>query len=149
MENKWDQDPGRQLEGLEKVVLNTQPIASDGDLDHFMTPYRHHNVDADLLDDATLLRSFYTLSDTLVFIHSKGMMHRDIKPSNCLVHKGNVCCSPTLACRTSTGGGSFPIIWRARRFYASLRGARIQWRSWHLAQSQSAIGRLLPRLRLR
>ncbi|RWA05156.1 hypothetical protein EKO27_g9944 [Xylaria grammica] len=113
-----------------------EPLASDGNLDHFMRAYHdpRPEVNHNVLNEPTLLRCFSTLPSAVSYIHSKGMMHRDIKPSNCLVHDGKA--------------WGLPILRRSRGFHPPLRSPGGERHAWSTRRTGWQVGRLLPRLRL-
>jgi serine/threonine protein kinase len=75
-----------------------QPVASDGDLEHFLAEYWHlaHKPHTEgssaytrMLAMSTILeQGFGCLTAALSFMHEKKVRHKDIKPNNILVHDG-------------------------------------------------------------
>lgn len=70
-----------------------EPVASDGDLDAYLTEFYCQRdgklLSTDLADMASVLhRGFGCLAAGMAFMHEKSVRHKDIKPSNILVHHG-------------------------------------------------------------
>jgi serine/threonine protein kinase len=79
------------------IVL--QPVASDGDLEHFLADYWNNIHDSNDSDSSTrctttmaaiLEQGFGCLAAGLAFMHEKKIRHKDIKPHNILVHKSRM-----------------------------------------------------------
>ncbi|KAH7081319.1 kinase-like domain-containing protein [Paraphoma chrysanthemicola] len=75
-----------------------QPVASEGDLEDFLTEFRESSNEADIhqllsaraAGVTTILSAFGCLVSGLAFMHGKRIRHKDIKPRNILVHEGRM-----------------------------------------------------------
>ncbi|KAH7091475.1 kinase-like domain-containing protein [Paraphoma chrysanthemicola] len=75
-----------------------QPVASEGDLEEFLTEFKERTHEADIhqllsaraAGVITILSAFGCLASGLAFMHGRRIRHKDIKPRNILVHEGRM-----------------------------------------------------------